>query len=98
MQQVEREVRDGPSRAAGDPPLQLGRVRAPARIDDHQLPVEYGRPRIDANREPGELGECRADVAPRLVDEPNRAAARRLRRADVGERAEPAPRRLEQML
>ena len=76
MEQVEGEERDRPPRLARQPPPELEVIRPPGRIDHDQLAIEDRRPRRDPHRQPGQLRQRRADIAPRGVAHDHVAAAR----------------------
>ena len=58
VEQIERQERDGPSRASLEPCRHRGRIRAPGRIDDHELTVQHRRASIDADGQPGQFAQA----------------------------------------
>ena len=98
MEQVEGEERHGPSLATAQSASKLRSVGAAGRIDHDQLAIEDGRPRSDADRQPGELRQGRGQVASLGVADDDRARPGELGRPDRHERPLAAPPRLEQVI
>ena len=98
MEQVEGEERHRPSLATGQAAGQLRSVGAAGRIDHDQLAIEDGRPRRDADRQPGELRQGRRQVASLGVADDDRARSGELGRPDRHECPLAAPPRLEQVI
>ena len=73
-------------------------IRAPRRVDDHELAVQHRRASIDADGQPGQLAQVPGEVGAILVHDADNPAAGQLGRTHVHERAPPAPPRLEQVL
>ena len=98
MEQIERQERHRPSRASLEPRRHRGRIRAPRRIDDHELPVENRRAGVDSHGQPDELAQVPGEVGAILVHDADNPSAGQLGRAHVDQRPSPAPPRLEQVL
>ena len=98
MEEIERQECDGPSRASLEPCRHRGRIRAPRRIDDHELAVQHRRAGIDPDGQPGQLPQLAGEVGAILVHDADNPAAGQLGRAHVHEGSPAAPPRLEQVL
>ena len=86
-----------PARPSSRAAIAAGSAR-PARIDDHDLPVQHRRACVDPHGEPGQLAQVPGEVGAILVHDADNPSAGQLGRADVDQRPPPAPPRLEQVL